>query len=531
MLKRLKIENFVLMKTCEIHFSPSLNILTGETGTGKSVLLLALQLLLGKKAESETIRHGESSAVIEGSFVLKEPALLLPYLKAYELDPACELTLRREIVKNGKHKTFLNGIIVPVTLIREIAPLLLEHCDIESSFLLRNQSYALEKLDLFADLLPLQESFRMEWTRYLHVQEQLHKLTEEERFQEVELEQLENEICALQSLHLDSLSEEELFEKYQNASLQKKKLEALSQMEEILEKEPDGIFSRLYRMKQIAHQAQERALYELLEGALSQLKETSYAIQRQKGDSFLTDEERLKIEKQLAHLDSLKRKFHAATTKELQEVLLKKRKRKEELLSREEVKLALVEDMQKAKADVDRIALSLSASRKEAAKDLAQKIELHIRSLNMAHATFTIHISMKERSHTGDDECAFFFVPNPGERTVSVHTGASNGELARIFLALSAIVASKERVSTILFDEVDANIGGMTALAVGALLEDMSKTRQVLAITHFPQVAQFAHAHFALAKEVVEERTVTSISHLRSSQERKQEHLRMSGKK
>ena len=355
-------------------------------------------------------------------------------------------------------------------------------------------------------------------------------MTEEERFHEIELAQLENDIQVLQSLQLDSLNEDDLFEKYQNASSQKKKQEAFCQMEEILDKEPEGILSRLYKIKQIAQQIQEVSLVEILEGALSQLKEASYVIQRRKGDSFLTEGERQTIEKKLSQLDSLKRKFYATTVKELLEVFVRQKTRREALLCHEETKRALQEDMQRIKKEADILALSLSTRRKEASLELAQKIEQHIRSLNMPHATFDIQISPEERSLSGDDACAFFFVPNPGERTVSVHTGASNGELARIFLALSAIVASKEKVSTILFDEVDANIGGMTALAVGALLEDMSKRRQVLAITHFPQVAQFAHAHFALTKEVVDERTVSSIAHLRSSQEKKQEHLRMSGK-
>jgi DNA repair protein RecN (Recombination protein N) len=529
MLNRLKIENFVLMKTCDIEFSSSLNIITGETGTGKSVLLSALQLLLGAKADSESIRHGESSALIEGSFFLKDATPLLPHLHEYEVDLSQELLIRREILKNGKHKTYMNGMLVPMNLIRTIAPFLLDHCDLESCSHLRSPIYALERLDLFADAIPLQKSFHELWKTLLSLKDRSDRFHEEERFQEIEMSQLEKEIEALESLQLCSFNEEELFEKYQKSLSQKKEEFSLFQLEELIEKDTEGLLSKLFHAKQLALKLHSNTLVDLIEGALIQMKEASYSIQTQKGGSLLSDEDLQKIDQKLSLYNSLKRKLRVNTTQEMNDVLQIKIRRKEELINRDEEKKALTDEITALKAIIDLKAHTLSARRKEFACHLAQEIERQIRTLNMPQAIFNIQIDSKERSPTGDDACTFFFVPNSGERTVDVHKGASNGELARIFLALSTILASKEQVSTILFDEIDSNIGGLTALSVGTLLEEISKKRQVIAITHFPQVAQFAHAHFALAKEVIEERTITSITHLKNTKERKQEHLRMSG--
>ena len=204
--------------------------------------------------------------------------------------------------------------------------------------------------------------------------------------------------------------------------------------------------------------------------------------------------------------------------------------KKNELLEREEKINDLQETISKEKTKVDQLALSLSETRAMAAKKLSLLIEQKIRRMNMPEASFQTTILKTNRSSSGDDECHFSFFPNPGEKIVDVHTGASNGELARIFLALAASIASKEEKTTLLFDEIDANIGGITARAVGELLKEIAKERQVLAITHFPQVAESADTHFVLSKEVVDNRTVSTISKISKSTDRKKEHLRMAGK-
>ena len=531
MLKRLKIENFVLMKTCEIEFSPSLNIITGETGTGKSVLLSALQLLLGAKAESSSIRHGETEAIIEGSFCVSDLTPFRPHLEEFEIELEENILIRREISKSGKHKTTINGMMVPMSLIRCLSPFLLDHHDLETCFLLRSHSYALEKLDLFGELISNRNSFSALWKEFVLVQERLARLLEEDSFKEVELAQLEKEIESLESLHLSSFNEVELFDKYQKALAMKKEMEHLNELEELIDNDHQGLLTKLFSAKQLSQGLGDTSLSELIDSAHIQIKEASYIVQKKKGDSVLSDKELEKLDHQLTLFESLKRKLHASSKEELLEVLSHKKTRRETLLRSEETKVFLLKEQERLQRLVDQEAHVLTEKRKKAADILSKEIEKYIRTLNMPEATFIINISKKERTNTGDETCTFSFVPNPGERMVDVHKGASNGELARIFLSLSTLLAAKEPVSTLLFDEIDSNIGGMTALSVGALLEEMSKTKQILAITHFPQVAQFAHAHFALTKEVINDRTITSITRLKAAKERKQEQLRMSGKK
>lgn len=532
MLRRIKIENFVLVKTCHIEFSDQFNIITGETGSGKSVLLSALELLLGGRADAEAIRHGEESARIEGEFHLADPAKLQALTDEYEIELSSKLIVRREMYRSGKHKTYINDHIVPAQLVRALAPHLIIHFDQESCLKLKSPSYALSLLDLCAENLNLKNIFHTKYTELLALQKQYAELQKQEAYKEIELEQLKRDITALSALQLEDLDDEELFTQYQQGVAHKKEEELCIKLSDALDGEQDGLLAKIFHVKQLAERLPvhiKETFLELISSSHAQIKEASYTLQRRNRANFLSNEALGKIEKRLSAFDSAKRKFHATHPKELLAVLDSKQKRQTELLLQNETMHQIDKEIEILREELDKTGAQLTAQRTQAAKNLTAKVQEHLQKLNMPHATFSIHLNSIERTASGDDSCTFFFTPNRGEKQVNVHTGASGGELARIFLALSTILSCKEQVNTLLFDEIDANIGGMTAKAVGTLLEEMSHARQILAITHFPQVAQYAHKHFALSKEVIDGRTLTSILFLSDAKEREQEHLRMSG--
>ena len=528
MLQRLTIENFVLVKSCDIQFSSHFNIITGETGAGKSVLLSALQLLLGARVENESIRHGEEKATIEGEFIIEQSQAIQALFDEYEIDSTPTLTLTRELHANGKHKSYVNGQIVQSGFIKALSPHLITHYDQETSLQLRSHAYALEQLDLFGNNSHLKTEFQNAWNQLQSTQSLYTKLLEEEQYKEIELEQLKRDIGALASLSLESLDDEKLFTLYQQGKNKQKLEEKLQLLTSLIDEPPSGILSKVKQALKIAQDIP--SLSEFLESASASLQEASFYVEKQLNSEIVSKEELDKIESRLSLFDTLKRKYLASSKEELQKTLLKKEMRKKELLEREEKINDLQETISKEKTKVDQLALSLSETRAMAAKKLSLLIEQKIRRMNMPEASFQTTILKTNRSSSGDDECHFSFFPNPGEKIVDVHTGASNGELARIFLALAASIASKEEKTTLLFDEIDANIGGITARAVGELLKEIAKERQVLAITHFPQVAESADTHFVLSKEVVDNRTVSTISKISKSTDRKKEHLRMAGK-
>lgn len=530
MLRRLKIENFVLVKTCDVEFSSGFNIITGETGSGKSVLLSALQLLLGARADADSIRHGDEIASIEGIFFHDTIQQLQPLIDEYEIELTDEYTIRREIHRNGKHKSYINGHIVPTALIKSLAPYLLDHYDHETCFQLKSTAFALKQLDLFAKTQKIQDQFQQKWTSYKSQQTSYAKLLAEEQFREIELEQLKREITALESLQLHDLNDEALFTTYQQGLSQQKIEEELHRLSECIDHVSSGLLSKVKQACILSKKLPHPPITELLESASISIQEASYYLERQMNVETPSKEQLAAIEKKLTLYDSLKRKYVASTKEELQNILTNKKQRREDLLKRDEYVSELKKQIESGQKELDTMALCLSEKRKTAAMRLQSEIESCIRLMQMPQATFQITLEASPRSASGDDCCSFSFVPNPGEKLVNVHTGASNGELARIFLALSATVSSQENKSTILFDEIDANIGGMTARTVGHLLKTIAKDRQVLAITHFPQVSESADCHFVLSKEVIGDRTLSSITKLSNAQDLKKEHRRMAGK-
>lgn len=541
------------MKSSEVQFSPGFNVITGETGAGKSVLLSALLLLLGARVETDAIRHGEEMAMIEGEFELCQTDDLLPLFDEYGLDLADMsaikkeqeevkeknqgfnqdryiLLIGRQLYRNGKHKSFINGQLVPAQLIRSVAPLILHHYDQETCFQLKSIDAALHHLDQYAGLGDMKNSFEKQYRLYQELQLQYDTLQKEEQFKEIELEQLARDIKAIESLDLSTLDEEELFQSYQNSKSHQKTREQICKLCDMLDREGAGLLARTKQAHQIAQGLSHSTLTDLLQTALTHLQESSYVLEKELDQPHLSEAELQQIEKRLSLFDSLKRKYIATSQEELLDVLQKKQKRKESLLQREEEIKELLTTLEQAKIQLDNLATILSQKRSEHISSLHQEVEKRLALMQMKEATFRAHLTKKARSHTGDDQCVFFFKPNMGEKEVAIHEGASHGELARIFLALSAMLASKSHKSTLLFDEIDANIGGITARSVGQLIKEIALERQVLVITHFPQVAESADCHFVLNKDVVDTRTITSITKITNQKSLKKEHQRMAGK-
>ena len=291
--------------------------------------------------------------------------------------------------------------------------------------------------------------------------------------------------------------------------------------------------STLFRLSQRAEKLASlhtscRPIADLLNSSLSSTREAGNDLQRELSSFDHSEEESERIEATLRRIDAIKRKYGSST----EEVLLAKTSMEEKLhllLGRDNEIAQLEESLVTTKAACDSLAKELTSKRTETARRFGRIIECHLQSLNMPNALLNISVTPAPRSSTGDDHIQLVCSPNVGEKTIDVSEGASGGELARIYLAIQAVLADRFIIPTVLFDEIDASIGGMTANAVGDTLAAIGERRQVLSVTHFVQVASKAHSHFALTKEVRDGRTITLIQELTTKESKKREHQRMVG--
>lgn len=531
MLERLIIKNFVLVENCDISFRDGFTVITGETGAGKSVMLSALSLLLGDKADTSLVRLGASQAILEAHYtgdILNE---IFPILQELGLEtPGDELLIiRREIQASGKSRILLNGYPSPLSSLKKIAPYLLVECGQHAHLQLKNPGYMLSLvnqesmyLSSFQESLKVVESLQAE---ALRLQELL-------RDKPRKMEQLQERIEEIEGACIKEGEEEELFEKYQHLQSIQVFQEHIEYVLKALEDEPNGALSSIRRIISYIqrHQKTSTHFIPILEhsiSALHELEEAAYTLQKTQQAEHAPGELE-KLDTRL-HLYARLKKRYGGDVASIQEFCNNEKRALLQLEQAEEELRTIQKAIEAAMKKCDQIADSLRKERKEKCSELEKKIESLVRSLGMPYATVSLRVVPTARSLQGDDTIEFFFSPNPGEREVEVHSSASGGELARLFLASLLATVRPTPMRTFLFDEIDANIGGATATIFAQKLSQLSKEHQVIAITHFAQVARQADSHFSIQKQVTDGRTVTTLAQLDTLESIEKELQRMLG--
>lgn len=534
MLKELHIQNLILVETACIAFEEGLNVLSGETGSGKSAIMEALGLVLGERADSSIVRHGAEKALVEARFELPSLPALSQLLEASGIDASDgELILRREITASGKSKAFINNQMAQAGLLRQIAKELVQFVGQHANHLLLSAEHHRLLVDQYGELQSLQKEFAQAWKSQLILQKALEDLTTNasQRVRQIEICQMEIE--EIEEADLKEGEEEVIFAEYSLLSQSKELSEDALTILEAISGERGSALDVLGRHKAAFERLSRKdpkcaEWNELFQTAWMELQEVSFSLQRYLS-SLEQDPQRVEmLSQRLALINRLKKKY--GTSVEEIKVHLKQRKDDLFTLENSDNKIEeLREELELSKTTLDRLAQDLTQKRIKAANLMQKEILEEIRSLNMPKADFKIHIEAQERSSFGDNKVEFYLAPNVGESMIPVRECASGGELSRLVLALHVVLAGKAHIPTLLFDEVDANIGGQTARIVGAKLKTISASHQVICITHFPQVAEQAHTHLQIAKKEVEGRTLTVIQLLEGAQ-RTQELDRMLGK-
>jgi len=529
MIRELRIKNLALIEELELQFEPCLTAFTGETGAGKSIVLQAIALLSGRRSSSAWVRSGAQDATVEAIFELpKNPALRQKMIEM-GLEGEDELLIKRILSVNGKSRFYLNGSLATARLVTQITENLVSVASQHDHQQLLVPGYHLDFVDLAGDLWTLRESVADLYDHWYAANNELRQLRQKEMEKEQRRDFLTyqyNEINVAAIEPGEDIQLAELRQRLKSSdNLRKLGRHALSNLasaEDVLAQ------SR----KEIGAMAElDSSIDEVAEG----IAEQSYLVAdfaaslRDYMNQLPSDNGQLdEINARIDLLQQLKRKYGVT----LAEVKAYGEKAKEELeaLDALDERLAeletLCEGLQK---EMRQQASKLSESRQRVGTELSQAIREELRSLNFSKAAFEIIFQENEANEvrrTGLDRLEFMFSANPGEPLKSLAKVASGGELSRLMLALRCILAQKDLVETVIFDEVDAGIGGKAAEAVARKIKELSLHHQVMCITHLPQIAAGAKVHFVVEKGLADGRTHTSINRI-TEEERPAELARM----
>lgn len=529
MLQSLTIENLILIERAEIKLDRGLNIFTGETGAGKSAILTAIRLLCGERAELEWIRKGASSAVVEAILEtasedspLRSPeGVVLPA-------PGHSFSIRREIHRSGKSRAFIEDQLVSLSALREWMQTKIEILDQKTAFSLCTMQEQRRLLDAFG---ALQESVRelaqcVEEGR--RARQALEKFRAEAMRRERDLDWAKNAVQMIAAVSWQKGEEETLNAEHTALCHAQELIEytgrSAIQLAECRE-QIVSISRQLEKGARLDPRLESRG--QALKTAALELEETASFLQSY-AERFDPNPARLAyLEKRMHEIEKLKRRFGASW----EEVDLQRQKfcsEAESLESSAETDRALESAVFILEEKAQTLAASLSERRKSWAPLLSEAVQKELHTLNLPHAQFRIDIQTRPLTEQGIDEIVFLFSANKGHAPAPLADCASGGELARVRLAAEGVLANRDGVECLVFDEIDSNIGGRTAAVLGEKLRQIANRRQLLCVTHFIQVAKLAHAHFCVTKKETENRSATHVAHV-SGLVREQEFTRMTG--
>ncbi len=535
MLCQLNVRNLAIVDNARIDFSDGLNVITGETGSGKSVLIGALSLLIGERADRGAIRSGASEASVEARFELPGHDAIDAILQEGGLPP-CEdgvLIIRRTISTTAASRCWLNDSTTTLQTLRRLGTHLVDmHGPYDHQSLL-SPDFQLSLLDAYGHCRELRAAYRAAYDQWQALQQERHELTRDSASIAQEIDHLRYDVDEIESAHLSDDDEEGLVARHAEAANAEAIIEIASAIDTALDSGEGSVQEALG-----ATQRQLEELRHLLPEAKEWLAEARSAavqvqelartisgrIQRIEADPSAL----MELEARMGTVHKLKRKY-GATIAAVLETLEQKRERLVELEGRNERLAGLDEAIAAALVELKARAAKLSKKRAKAAGELAKAITIELRDLGFEKSNFEVALSQRDPATSGCDLVSFRFAPNLGEPASALREIASSGEISRVMLATKRVLADHDEIPVLIFDEIDANVGGEIGVAVGRKLQSLAASHQVISITHLPQVAAFGRRHFAVSKRVSGQRTVAEIVPVESLEERARELGRMLG--
>lgn len=536
MISSLHIQNIVLVEQAQISFQSGFNVITGETGAGKSAVLRALALVLGERADTQALRRGADKGAVEASFDTAYPPALRQLLEAAGIHYSHDepLILRRELTSAGKSRAFINNQLAQVSLLRSVGTHLVDIVSQHANMELRDAAAHRAIVDSYGRLENDVNAFKKAWERERQITGELHALVNNEAARVRQAEEYARQLEELDEANVKEGEEEELFAEYTRLANSDELLSLSETLHQLLDGEEQAVIRALNRHQNTfakltamdSSLADSRQAYH---NAMLELQEVAHTLGNYSGRVESDPRRAAFLDERLSSIAKLKKKYGPT----IADVITYHAHIKQELATLQHAD-ARIEELQReltqAQQATAELASNLTRRRTKIAQELAQSLTKQLHDLNMPKVDIRVDIAKQERRQEGEDHIDILFSPNVGEKLITVRECASGGELSRLILALKAIMANKERTPTLIFDEVDANIGGETATVVGQKLADIGQELQLISITHFPQVARHAHHHIQIKKTESEGRTRTEVQTL-SGKQRDAEILRMTGGK
>ena len=535
MLQSLAIKNFALIEDIKIHFSKGFTIITGETGSGKSILLDALALVLGRRADLSALRNPEEKCVVEAEFAIENYALA-DFFKQEELDYEPLTIIRREILPSGKSRAFVNDSPVTLDVLSGLAKALIDIHSQHDTQQLSEEDFQFFLIDSLAENTPLLQEYQAALKVY---KQQSKKLQELKDFQENTQKEHDYNtfiLGELQEIDLEEGMQEELEAFYTQASNSETIRDNLTEGANLLAEEEQGIITQMRDLSSLfstlsSYSPQYNELYERIDAVYIELDDLSREVYDLAENVEFDPKKLARVQKKLQKLYDLQKKHKVSTVSELIAI--------EEALEAKVAQMENIEgDIEIAQKEVDKSLEGLSALaqklhkvREKVIPALTKSLQTTLKDLGMPNAQFQISLTPTEQYLAkGNDSLSFLFSANKGGNFGLLKKTASGGELSRIMLAIKHLLATKIALPTIIFDEIDTGVSGEIAHKMGEIMKQMSQSRQVFAISHLPQVASKGDVHIKIYKTDIAGRTTTQFQEL-SPEQRIEEIAQMLGGK
>lgn len=518
MLEGLYVKNLAIIDEIRVSFGKGLNILTGETGAGKSVIIGSINLALGAKASKQLIRKGKDFALVELIFSVEKE--FSPILQAMDIFPEEGMVTIARRIGMDRSINRINGETVPLAKAREVSSLLLDlHGQQENHSLLSSKNH-LEILDRYCkkEIESLKANLKVLTENYRKKMEEFKSYSRDEVSAERELDFLRYECEEIKKAGLREGEEEELERKVKKYSFSSKIMDILREIEEAMssrggiEEAVGKITKQLGRLLDFDKGSGE--IYNQISEIEALLGDFQSSLSSYAEENVFDEEDFRKSEERLDYIRSIYVK-HGGNYISTMDYFEEATEKIEKLENRNEYKEKLTKEVEELKAEILEECETLSQDRKDAAKEFEKQVKSALCDLNFLQVEFEVKFSkMKEFSAKGFDEVTFLISANPGESPRAISEIASGGELSRIMLAIKSVMADTDKIPTLIFDEVDAGISGRTAQMVSEKMTFLSKSRQIIAITHLAQIAAMADHHYLIEKNLLEGHTATEIREL-----------------
>ena len=524
MLQQLYIKNFTLIDELNIELHPGFSVITGETGAGKSIILGAIGLLLGQRADSKSIKQGADRCVIEAHFDLSRYDLK-PFFDENDIEyDDHDTIIRRELTAAGKSRAFINDTPVALTMLKELGDQLMDIHSQHQNLLLNKQDFQLNVVDILASDSKELEAYQQSFANYQQKTKELNQLREEIERNRQNADFLQFQFEELEAAHLVEGEQEELEQQSETMSHAEDIKTALYEADNALNGDEYGVVSQvksaynaLNGISKVMPKTAE--LTERLDSCRIELKDIAEEVSQLLERTDFDPAELENINNRLDRLYELEKKYHAESVEEL----IEQRDSLKQKLSHIENSDEAVSEMEKEVAKLRSLcaqrAEAISKMRQATAQQMRKQLAQRLEALGMPHARFDVSITQTELGKNGQDNVAFLFSANTSTPLQPVSQVASGGEIARVMLSLKAMISGAVKLPTIIFDEIDTGVSGKIAEKMAQIMQEMGRTeRQVISITHLPQIAALGSHHYRVSKEETKNGTVSQMTELTSEE-------------